>query len=388
MNTEHTFYNKDDEIDLFELAGKLYRHKSIILLYTLVAGVIAALVALFLPKIFSANAVISQSSYGQFQQINTLILDVLDATDSQISSVNNRQNNKQSSLLSELTITPEKAYNLFEGQLTSQLVHRQAFEYSFLAKQSSSEAERRDAYDAFKKNLSISLDTKANTPRLTITYNSQDPSLAAYIVNEKIIKIAQRNIIESLEKNQTNLINSSINTLENDIKALEAAFKANNLLEITQLKEALAQAKSAGILSPHESNSSITNETSYLLGSTLLESRINQIQQRENVYRFYTDRSTVDNTSKPYIKGVSEKVYLINHLSQLNPDLSSLQPVVIEQQALEPITPIKPKKGLIVALGIILGGMLGVFIALIRIAINDRKNKKHNFKEGSLTLGG
>ncbi|MBU1444622.1 MAG: chain-length determining protein, partial [Gammaproteobacteria bacterium] len=34
-----------------------------------------------------------------------------------------------------------------------------------------------------------------------------------------------------------------------------------------------------------------------------------------------------------------------------------------------PETPIKPKKSLIVALGIVLGGMLGVFVALIKVLI-------------------
>ena len=41
----------------------------------------------------------------------------------------------------------------------------------------------------------------------------------------------------------------------------------------------------------------------------------------------------------------------------------------LDSAAEVPETPIKPKKSLIVALGIVLGGMLGVFIALVRVLI-------------------
>ncbi|MCY1547895.1 G-rich domain on putative tyrosine kinase [compost metagenome] len=37
-----------------------------------------------------------------------------------------------------------------------------------------------------------------------------------------------------------------------------------------------------------------------------------------------------------------------------------------------PDAPIKPKKALILALGVVLGGMLGLFIALIRLMLNER----------------
>ena len=47
----------------------------------------------------------------------------------------------------------------------------------------------------------------------------------------------------------------------------------------------------------------------------------------------------------------------------------------IEQRANVPFTPEKPNKKLIIAVGLVLGGMLAVFIALIRIAIQNRKSR-------------
>jgi capsular polysaccharide biosynthesis protein len=53
-------------------------------------------------------------------------------------------------------------------------------------------------------------------------------------------------------------------------------------------------------------------------------------------------------------------------LSNLNLDMSQLKLVTIDQQALEPLKPIKPKKALIIVLGIMLGLVLGVMIAVVR----------------------
>ncbi|MNZ72621.1 hypothetical protein D3C78_910020 [compost metagenome] len=53
-------------------------------------------------------------------------------------------------------------------------------------------------------------------------------------------------------------------------------------------------------------------------------------------------------------------------LRNLKVDFSRLALVKIDQQASEPSSAEKPKRPLILALGMILGGMLGIFIALVR----------------------
>ncbi|WP_256574272.1 Wzz/FepE/Etk N-terminal domain-containing protein [Pseudomonas sp. M30-35] len=55
-----------------------------------------------------------------------------------------------------------------------------------------------------------------------------------------------------------------------------------------------------------------------------------------------------------------------SYLQELKPELLLLDLVDIDQPAVSPLSPIKPKKLLIVVLGLVLGLMLGVFIALVR----------------------
>ena len=60
-------------------------------------------------------------------------------------------------------------------------------------------------------------------------------------------------------------------------------------------------------------------------------------------------------------------------MASINLDFSNLDLVRIDQPAIQPAKPIKPKKILIMSLGLILGGMLGVFIALVRGMLAKRR---------------
>ena len=61
-------------------------------------------------------------------------------------------------------------------------------------------------------------------------------------------------------------------------------------------------------------------------------------------------------------------------LRNLKVDFDTLQLVTVDQRAVEPSKPIKPKKALILALGLVLGGMLGVFIALVRGMVRSARS--------------
>jgi len=57
-------------------------------------------------------------------------------------------------------------------------------------------------------------------------------------------------------------------------------------------------------------------------------------------------------------------------------DTERLRLVRLDQLALQSLNPIKPKKAMIIALGLVLGGMLGVFIALVR-SLMVRSAERH-----------
>ncbi|OEO23980.1 chain-length determining protein [Pseudomonas sp. J237] len=59
----------------------------------------------------------------------------------------------------------------------------------------------------------------------------------------------------------------------------------------------------------------------------------------------------------------------ISFLTELKPELLLQDLVIVDQPAIEPLAPIKPKKLLIVTLGLVLGAFLGGFIALVRVVM-------------------
>ena len=62
-------------------------------------------------------------------------------------------------------------------------------------------------------------------------------------------------------------------------------------------------------------------------------------------------------------------------LGNLNTDMSNLGLVSVDRKAQTPFDPIKPKKVLIVALGLIMGLMLGLIIVTFRCFMNVRRQQ-------------
>ena len=69
------------------------------------------------------------------------------------------------------------------------------------------------------------------------------------------------------------------------------------------------------------------------------------------------------------------KVAQLERLMQIDTNFENLHPITVERRAEVALSPDQSKKNLTITLGIILGGMLGVFAALIRIALRSRKEK-------------
>ncbi|WP_137885652.1 Wzz/FepE/Etk N-terminal domain-containing protein [Pseudomonas sp. 2FE] len=189
--------------------------------------------------------------------------------------------------------------------------------------------------------------------------------------------------------------------LRDELKALRQQLKTHRDNRITQLDEAIRIAKALGINKPTTPSalgegermaqgSVIRTEVNnqqiplYFMGSEALEAERNALLQRRS-----------DDFTEPRIAQIAKELQLLEHnrqievlnqrenedlflkgqaiwreeatrLRNIQVDVSDLKLVSIDQTAVEPSQPVKPKKALILALGLVLGGMLGLFIALLR----------------------
>lgn len=197
--------------------------------------------------------------------------------------------------------------------------------------------------------------------------------------------------------------------LQDELEALRQQLKIERNDRIAQLTEAISIAKSLGIQKPTIpaalSYSGRTDDTSvirteinshqvplYFMGAETLEAERAALQQRT------TDDFTAGRIAKIghelqllrsnrevevlkqrqnedlFLSGVQPLRAQVVRLGSLNNlDISNIKLVAIDRKALEPLAPIKPKKILIVLLGLMIGLMVGVLIALIRFFVFTRE---------------
>ena len=364
---DQDFYSSDDEIDLFELFEKLWQEKFLIIGATLLVGIAATVVAFILPKTYSSEAIVNQAPQAQFVRLNTIAPLINQTTGI------------------EKIITSDRVYDDYRLKITSPGTSRYAFEQSSLAQNaikgsnSAPEQALTSAYRAFQQKLKISFDTNKqnSTKRITIRYESENPEETAHMINNVILPYTEKQVLAALEEDRRTLIEQEQEHIQLNIRNSELAFLTDNRLQLAELDEAMIQARAANIenLSASQVNPTVIGRAQYLLGTKLLSARRGVIKDRAEQYRYHSN-SVPGDTGKPYIRGIAEKVELLNQLAAADTDFSSVKPVIIEKQAEVPVFPDKPSKKLIIVLGLVAGGMLGVFIALIRIAVRTRRGKK------------
>lgn len=211
--------------------------------------------------------------------------------------------------------------------------------------------------------------------------------------------------------------------LEDELKALRLQLRTERGDRLAQLSEAISIAKSLGILKPTTpsaladtgrpgSASVMRTEVNnqqiplYFMGVEALEAERVVLQQRKSddftekriaqiskeLQLLQTNRQVEVLRQREnedlFLSGVQPLRAEMARLRNLNIDVSNLKLVTIDRQALEPMSPVKPKKVLIIVLGLVLGAVLGAGMALIRYFICRRRTGefKHKSTTASLVL--
>ena len=185
--------------------------------------------------------------------------------------------------------------------------------------------------------------------------------------------------------------------------------KTQRIDRIAQLNEAIGIARSLGIRKPTTPSSlgdsgrsgasvmrtEVNNQQIplYFMGVEALEAERSALQQRKSdefsevrisqiakELQLLKENRQVEILNRRdnedlFLSGVEPLRTEISRLNTLNIPTSDLKLVSIDKQALEPLSPVKPKKRLIVLGGLIFGGILGVALALFRGPIRVRSKK-------------
>ncbi len=192
--------------------------------------------------------------------------------------------------------------------------------------------------------------------------------------------------------------------LQDELSTLRDELKTRRTNRIQQLNEAISIAESLGIRKPTSPTAmsdsargntqvirtEVTNRETplYFMGTEALTAERDALVGRKSddfieprIAEIQSELAMLENNREVEIlrSREGEDLYLSNlaelreeaaRLKGIKLDTDRLRLVRLDQPALEPSNPVKPKKAMILALGLVLGGMIGVFVALVWSLVN------------------
>lgn len=331
----------NNEIDLRELLACLWAERLHILLVTLVVAAGAAVYAFLVTPVYEAKA------------------SLLPPRQSDIASYNL---GRKAASLPDFKVAD--VYNIFTRNLTSDAAQRSFFKDVYIPSldEGQRSAPQEKLWERFKERLTVKAPDAKNRPEyFEVRVEYKDPELAAQWSNLYVTRAAElaRN---DMQQNVLQEIDTRVQEIERQIEALRNAALKQREDRIARLKEALVVADHVGIEVPQvtpgrtasdgDLSSFMDGSLMYMRGAKAIRSELQVLQSRQSDDPFIAELRGLQ-SQQAFLKGIEVK-----------PD--NVAVFTLDSAAETPETPIKPKRALILALGVVLGGMLGVFIALAR----------------------
>ncbi len=333
----------DDTLDLRELGMALWQRKGLIAATTLLFAVVGIVYALLAPQVWSTKVVIDLPQAKELASLNRLKLQADLVGLSGIPSEQEVFND----FVQRFNAYDRRRDFLQASDLFAQEVKEQALDIKGQRRWVRKWAELIKAEPVDKKKelpgvaLSLSADTAETSLQMTQGYIS-------YVVEQQ-----RESLIEELKTSQEHRLDS----LETQLKMVkeDAVLALKRDVANTELSAEVARA--AGVSTPLE-NYADNDRFAIMLGTKGLEARLKVLK-------------SIDLTV--YQPKLAELQSKIDRLKALKLDDLHFQPFIYLDAPEEPLTRDKPKRPLVVVLATLLGGMLGIGIALIQHAFRRPK---------------
>ncbi|KGY11329.1 chain-length determining protein [Vibrio tubiashii] len=348
-----SFQTNNDEIDLRELFKALWDGKVVIIFTTLVFAVGAVVYALNAQEWWSSKATISkpqpqdiaayQQQVRQFQPIFDIYQE-----DGTVLVSGGLDNLVDSEVLFKRFVD---AFNSSDNK-RSFLDSNSEF-MAFKAKLGVDADAARRLYAEWLVKIVAKKNGRDDNAPFDISLQAMTKESSYAQLNEYITMIKRKAHSDALNNLQA-VLSGKQNELVQQKHILEAQAASKLQIETERAKYALDIARAAGVSRPIQTNSD-KEIFGIDLGTKALEAKVTALQSVKNL-------SIVE----PRLQQINAKLEM---LERLEIDRSiEFQTFRFLENVEQPITRDKPKRALIAVLGILLGGMLGVAIVLIRFA--------------------
>lgn len=338
MANERSIPIEQNEIDLIEVLRMLKARWLLIVLSMAVFFVIAVIYVLLARPVYEVKVFVQSPAHNDIANLNygrggDSNLDIVKVKD---------------------------VYEVYLRHLQSESLRREFFQKVYLPTVNGDERKgSQDAlYERFNKMLSVAPASKDLTGRYAITANISDPNEAAAWVVDYALQAGER-AKEEVLKNIKSDSTVKASNLEREIDSAQESSRKEREDRIVQLQEALRVAKSIGLENPSvmtgkmsiEITSGLDGAMTYMRGSKALEAEIANLQSRQS--------------DDPFIGNLREQQERLAFYRSLEIDPSSV--AVFRQDGVVdvPDQPIKPKKLLLLLMGLVGGFVVGVVLVFI-----------------------
>ncbi len=339
-----------DEIDLVELFQNLWAQKWLIVGFTFITTLLAAAFAFLTPPTYEARAGVLPPRLSDIAGYNL---------------------GRSEANLAEFKV--EDVYAVFKRNLLSDALKRELFREAYLPSLGNDAANSAQdkLWQRFNEELSVKApDIKNNPDFFTITVQHEDPQVAAGWAN-RYLEMAAEKTEADMQSNLLTEIGTKAQSIERQIEVLRTTAQVRRLDRLVRLREALLVAEAVGISAPQVIAGKTSSDDAmaefvdgnlmYMRGAKAVRAELAALEKRED-----------DDPFIPELRGLESQLEFLRKVD-VNPD--NVRVFTLDSAAEVPQTPIKPKKALILALGLVLGGMLGVFVALIRAMLAGRRTR-------------
>ncbi|MGL5265465.1 MAG: LPS O-antigen chain length determinant protein WzzB [Plesiomonas shigelloides] len=342
----------EDEIDLFELLGTLWKKKWVILFVTLLTTGLAAVYAFTAKEQWTAKTYIQApriaelGSYLKFRQAYARILNQpLDT------------NALADGLFSDLILIAESP--------DTKIKFLESTEYYKNETQGLPSERDKKAWLTEQANKGLVITPpkeKENISYYTIQASADSAQEAYKLLQGYLKDVNNQAVTLSLDEFDQN-INTLLVSLKKEVNDIDFQKKAEKLDQIAYIQRDLTTAEQAGITDYRSSKNGFDNAQSsykFLLGEKLLSAELKATKDAPIIYpfRYYEVKRQIDELEGMLRDNIQAQAYRY----QMMPS--------------EPLRKDKPSKSIILVLGLFFGSMLGVAGVLIHSfirALNERK---------------
>jgi chain length determinant protein (polysaccharide antigen chain regulator) len=343
--------SNDDEIDLFDLIDDIWNQKNWVFAGVFFTLVLAGLYLFKATPVYQAEAKIKSATandliqFSRPQLLDIYSLDVKGAFASAKSALLSTGYRKEFYVLKLDQI--KAVHNSYDDTLT--------LDQNFVV---------------FSEQFSVKTSgAKDSESFVQVGLKSSNAGFSSELLNDFVEYALFRRLRDSYDTMLAK-VNGRIESLNYQASIKREEYKGNKTRRILELKEATSIALAVGQENPVYRNMDLVGGQRpplYMLGSKAINSEIKALTSREEMAK------KLARGEDYFIAGLPKLLLEIEALETLEIDLSKISLARVDEVAVEPVNPIKPRKLLIMALALVGGLFAGLFMALIVAAYGKHK---------------